>query len=300
MTLEIFSKRNLGALALLAVSGLLVFWVASAPHPFSAADIPAHTADLENGKLLYNIGGCISCHASEADAAVPAGGKPFTTPIGVLYPPNLTPDPETGLGKWSNVDFVNAMQKGLHPDGAHLIPAFPYTSYAHMNVEDVLDIKAYLASLPAVKNQTPPHEVAFLPIIRRGLGLWKWLGLDESKWRPDTIQSVSWNRGSYLVNGPGHCSECHTPRTIFMSSNTSKMFEGGRHPEGKGKVPSLRGLVERQRYKDVADLVLAFQNGEMLGYDKMSSGGMGAVQSNLSKLPEDDLKAIAEYILSLK
>ena len=296
--MRLFSKRNLKGLALLAVLGLGVFWVASAPHPLTAADTPVHTANLENGQLLYNIGGCISCHA-DANGA-PAGGKPLETPIGVLYPPNLTPDVETGLGTWTDVAFVNAMQKGLSPDGQHLIPAFPYTSYAHMKVEDVLDIKAYLATLPAVKNQTPAHEVAILPIIRRGLGLWKWLGLDETKWRLDTTQSASWNRGSYLVNGPGHCSECHTPRTIFMSSNTAKMFAGGPHPEGKGKVPSLRGLVERQRYKDVSDLVLAFQNGEMLGYDKMSSGGMGAVQSNLSKLPEADLKAIAEYILSLK
>ena len=296
--MRLFSKRNLKGLALLAVLGLGVFWVASAPQPLTAADIPVHTANLENGHLLYNIGGCISCHA-DANGA-PAGGKPLQTPIGTLYPPNLTPDSETGLGKWTEVDFVNAMQKGLSPNSQHLIPAFPYTSYAHMKVEDVLDIKAYLATLPAVKNQTPPHEVAFQPIIRRGLGLWKWVGLNETKWQPDAAQSAAWNRGAYLVNGPGHCSECHTPRTIFMSSDTAKMFAGGPHPEGKGKVPSLRGLIERQRYKDVGDLVLAFQNGEMMGYDKMSSGGMGAVQSNLSKLPEDDLKAIAEYVTSLK
>ena len=300
MTLKIFSKRNLGALALLAVSGLLVFWVASAPHPFSAANIPAHTANLENGKLLYNICGCISCHASEADAAVPAGGKPFTTPIGVLYPPNLTPDPETGLGKWSNVDFVNAMQKGLHPDGAHLIPAFPYTSYAHMNVEDVLDIKAYLDGLPPVKNATKPHEVIALPIIRRGLGLWQWIGLDDAKFIADAKQSASWNRGAYFVGGPGHCSECHTPRTIFMTSDISKMFQGGPHPDGKGKVPSLRDLVGRGRYKDPKDLVLAFQNGEELGYDKISSGGMGEVRKNIARLPEADIAAIAEYVMSLR
>ncbi len=300
MSLYIFSKRKLGALALLAVSGLLVFWVASAPHPFVAADIPPHTANLENGKLFYNIGGCISCHASEADAAVPAGGKPFATPIGVLYPPNLTSDPKTGLGKWSNLDFVNAMQKGLHPDGAHLIPAFPYTSYANMNVDDVLDIKAYLDALPPVKNASKQHDVMALPIIRRGLGLWKWIGLNHAKFMADSKQSTSWNRGAYLVNGPGHCSECHTPRTIFMSSNTAKLFQGGPHPEGKGKVPSLRDLSGRGRYKDAKDLVLAFQNGEELGYDKMSSGGMGEVRKNISKLSESDIAAIAEYVMSLK
>jgi mono/diheme cytochrome c family protein len=303
--LKLFTKRKIGGLALFAAAGLVVFWFASAPHPLTAADIPAHTANLDNGKLLYNAGGCISCHAPNLELAdvaadAPAGGKPFKTPIGTLYPPNLTPDPETGLGKWTEVDFVNAMQKGLGPNGQHLIPAFPYTSYAHMNVGDVLDIKAYLATLPPVKNPATPHNVMFLPIIRRGLGLWKWMGLDETKFKADATHTASWNRGAYLVNGPGHCSECHTPRTIFMSSNTSKLFAGGPHPEGKGQVPSLRGLIERKRYKDAADLVLAFQNGEVLGYDKMSSGGMGAVQTNLSKLPEADVKAIAEYITSFK
>jgi mono/diheme cytochrome c family protein len=275
--------------------GLGVFWVASSPHPLAPADIPLHTANLDNGHLLYNIGGCASCHGENS-----AGGKPLKTPIGILYPPNLTPDAETGLGKWTDVDFVNAMQKGLRPNGQHLIPAFPYTSYAHMKVEDVLDIKAYLASLPAIKNQTQAHEVAFQPIIRRGLGLWQWLGLDETKWQADKSQSGSWNRGSYLVNGPGHCNECHTPRTFYMATDTTNMFAGGPHPDGQSKVPSLRDLIGRKRYKDADDLVLAFQNGEMLGYDKMSSGGMGDVQSNLAKLPEEDLRAIADYVLSLK
>ena len=285
---------------LLVASGLLIFWVASAPHPLTQADIPAHTANLENGKLLYNIGGCISCHALVADAEMPAGGKPLKTPIGILYPPNLTPDAETGLGNWSDVDFVNAMQKGLGPDGSHLIPAFPYTSYAHMKIEDVLDIKAYLASLPPAKNPATPHEVLALPLIRRGLGLWQWIGLDDTKFVDDPKQTASWNRGAYLVLGPGHCSECHTPRTIFMSSDQSRMFQGGPHPDGKGKVPSMRGLVERERYKDAKDLVLAFQNGEELGYDKMSANGMGEARRNIAQLPEADIAAIAEYVMSLK
>jgi mono/diheme cytochrome c family protein len=291
-------KKNLLGLSLFAGAGLLAFWLATMPRPLALADIPQHTANLNNGKLLYNIGGCISCHG-DANGA-PAGGRPLKTPIGILYPPNLTADAETGLGKWSDLDFVNAMQRGLARDGTHLIPAFPYTSYAHMKIEDMLDIKAYLASLPVVKNKTPPHEVSFLPIVHRGLGLWKWIGLSEAKWQEDKTQSASWNRGSYLVTGPGHCGECHTPRTIFMSSNSAKMFQGGPHPEGKGTVPSLRSLIERGRYKDIADLVLAFQTGEELGYDKMSSGGMGDVRKHIASLPDEDVKAIAEYITSLK
>lgn len=305
MARALFQPRNLAALALIAASGLLAFFEATRTRPLSATDIPVHTANLENGKLLYNIGGCISCHAPGPDlkdvtADVPAGGKPLKTPIGILYPPNLTPDPETGLGNWTETDFVNAMQKGISPAGQHLIPAFPYTSYAHMKITDVLDIKAYLATLAPVKNPSKPHDILLSGVVRRGLGLWKYLAFDETPWAPDPTMSESWNRGSYLVNGPGHCNECHTPRTIFMASDNSKKFMGGPHPEGKGTVPSIRSLIERGRYKDVADLVLAFQNGEELGYSNMSSGRMGDVQSNISKLPEADVKAIADYVTSLK
>jgi mono/diheme cytochrome c family protein len=299
------TKRNISGLALLAVLGLAAFWVITIPRPLSADALPQHVADIANGKNLYNAGGCHSCHLpskalTDVDSILPAGGTALTTPVGVLYPPNITPDPETGIGKWTDIQFVNAMQKGISEDGEHLIPAFPYTSYAHMKVEDVLDIKAYLMTLTPVKNAVQDHDVFALPVIRRGLGAWKFLGLDETKTTADTSQTESWNRGKYLVNGPGHCNECHTPRTLFMTSDTSKYLAGGPHPEGTGKVPSLIDLVGRGKYKDAADLVSAFQNGEMMGYTKMSSGGMGKVQTNLSKLPEADVKAIAEYITSLK
>lgn len=292
-------------MALLVALGLFAFWEASAPQPLTVADIPEHTANVENGKLLYNIGGCISCHApgpnvKNVGADVPAGGKPLVTPIGTLYPPNLTPDRETGLGYWTDLNFINAMQEGLGPRDEHLIPAFPYTSYTHMSGEDVLDIKAYLATFAPVKNAVKRHEIWFEPVVRRGLGLWKWVGFDRTLWQADSTQTASWNRGSYLVHGPGHCGECHTPRTLLMSSDTARMFAGGPHPQGRGMVPSLRGLLARGRYKDAADLVLAFKNGEELGYDKMSSGGMGEVRRNIAMLPDADVAAIADYVLSLK
>jgi mono/diheme cytochrome c family protein len=169
-----------------------------------------------------------------------------------------------------------------------------------MRVEDVLDIKAYLASLPPVVSprKEPGLPLAFL--IRRGIGAWKLLGLDTKPWQPDPAQSDVWNRGSYLVNAPGHCGECHTPRNFLLIRDESRHLAGGPHPEGSGKVPSLRDLQGRKRYKDIPDLVSAFQLGELGGYDKMSSAGMGAVQTNLSKLPASDLTAIATYLMSLK
>ena len=286
--------------------GLVAFWLLSAPRPLDASALPPHTADLANGERLYNAGGCHSCHKpapdlKDVDAALPAGGYPLKTPIGTLYPPNLTPDAETGLGRWSNIEFVNAVQRGISPDGRHYIPAFPYTSYAAMRVEDVLDIKAYLATLPPVKS---PSRKAGLPlafIVRRGIGLWKLIGLDTALWQPDPAQSASWNRGSYLVNGPGHCAECHTPRNLFMVRDIARAFAGGPHPDGSGdKVPSQRDLIGRGRYKDVKDLATALQFGEVFGYKNISAGGMGQVQTNISKLPEADIAAIAEYLASLK
>jgi mono/diheme cytochrome c family protein len=137
-------------------------------------------------------------------------------------------------------------------------------------------------------------------ILRRGVGLWKWAGLDTKVWQPDPSQTASWNRGAYIVNGPGHCNECHTPRNVFMLQDDGKKFSGGPHPGGEGKVPSLRDLVGRKRYKDQADLVSAFTDGEIMGYQHISSGGMGEVQTNLSKLPADDIAAVAEYVISLK
>jgi mono/diheme cytochrome c family protein len=299
------TKRNLGGLALLAVLGLGTFWVITIPRPLSAAALPTHTPDIKNGEILYNASGCHSCHLPskelpDVDQALPAGGTPLHTPVGTLYPPNITPDSATGIGAWTDIEFVNAMQKGIGKNGSHLIPAFPYTSYAHMKTEDVLDVKAYLGTLKPIKNQVQSHDVLALPIVRRGLGAWKFIGLDETKTAADTTQSEAWNRGKYLVNGAGHCNECHTPRTIFMASDTSKYLAGGPHPEGDGKVPSLVDLVGRGKYKDAADLASALQYGEMMGYSRLASGGMGKVQTNLSKLPEADVKAIAEYLISLK
>lgn len=305
MALRLFSRRSITVLALLAALGLAAFWLLSAPRPLTLADLPSHTPDVKNGEVLYNAAGCWSCHlpgegVTGADAASPAGGKALKTPIGTFYPPNITPDKATGIGNWSDLDFVNALQRGISPGGLHDIPAFPYTSYAAMRTEDVLDIKAYLMTLPPVAAPAQAPDVPLLALVRRGMGLWKWIGLDTAKWQPDPAQSESWNRGSYLVNGPGHCAECHTPRNIFMARDEAQAFAGGPHPEGEGRVPSLRDLIGRERYKDAKDIASALQFGEMLGYDRVSSGGMGQVQQNMAKLPEADILAIGEYLASLK
>lgn len=296
-------KRFLGAvlaIGILAAAGL--YFATSAQH-IDGASLPDHVADVANGELLFHIGGCISCHHpakdSGADMALPSGGAPLTTPIGTLYPPNITPDMATGIGGWSDAAFVDAVQHGVSPDGRHFIPAFPYISYGRMKVEDVLDIKAYLMTLPAVNSPAKPADVTFAWAVRRGLGLWKRLAVLPPI-ENDPAQSVSWNRGAYLVNGAGHCAECHTPRNLFMVMDQSRAFAGGPHPEGRGKVPSLHDLIGRGDFKDVDDLATGLKEGEEGFYDDLSSGGMGEVQQNIAKLPDADIHAIAEYLSTLK
>ena len=298
-------KKLFKLAVVLAIAGAAVFFWLTATSEFPAADIPAHTPDLANGERLYNAGGCLSCHNpgknnKTADKSLPSGGRALHTPVGTFYPPNLTPDKDTGIGNWSDAQFVNAVMRGVSPGGQHYFPAFPFTSYTHMKIGDVLDIKAYLFSLKAVKSETKAPGIPLLWFVRRGLGMWKLLALDTTTFTPDKAQSDTWNRGAYLVRGPGHCNECHTPRNFMMISRMDRFLAGGPHPEGKGKVPSLRDLTGRKRFKDADDLNAALRFGEAFGYDKISSGGMGEVQTNMSKLPDADTMAIAGYIISLK
>jgi mono/diheme cytochrome c family protein len=297
--------RTAAALALSGAAAAVAFWLASAPAT-GPATLPSHRPDPANGRALFHAGSCLYCHrppagAAGLDPAVPSGGAPFRTPVGTFYPENLTPDRETGLGRWSEADFVNAMAHGVSPRGRHYFPAFPYASFRFMRTEDLLDLRAYLMSLPAVRSQPRAADVPLAAFARRGVGLWKRIGLRSGPpFVPDPARGASWNRGAYLTNAPGHCGECHTPRDVLMVPDASRHLAGGAHPAGEGKVPSLRGLVARRRYRDAADLALALQFGETYGYDKLSSGGMGAIQANLARLPAADLRAIADYLVSLE
>ena len=182
------------------------------------------------------------------------------------------------------------MNKGTSPDGRHYYPAFPYTSYQRMRVDDLRDLFAYLKTLPAVQGSVRDHDLPFPFNIRRTLGGWKFLFLDGEPFEPDPAKSAQWNRGAYLVNGPGHCAECHSPRNLLGGIVASQRFAGGPNPEGEGWVPNItqKGLGDWSE-KDLAYLL---ETGDTPDGDSVG-GQMTAVVRNTAQLSADDRNAIA-------
>jgi mono/diheme cytochrome c family protein len=292
--------RKLVVLALIAVVvGLGVFWVVTIPATVPASALPQRTPNLDNGKTMFFAGGCASCHAStgQDDKTKLGGGLGLKSPFGTFYVPNISPDRNDGIGQWTEAHFVTAMVKGTSPDGRHYFPAFPYTSYQRMKHEDLRDLFAYLKTLPAVQGRVRDHDVPFPFNVRRTLGGWKLLFLDGEPHKPDASKDAAWNRGAYLVSGPGHCAECHSPRNLLGGIKGGQRFAGGPSPEGgDGWVPNItqHGLSAWTR----DDIVKLLATGENRDADTVG-GEMGKVVSNLKQLGEKDIAAMAAYIKSL-
>lgn len=282
----------------LSAAGFAAFWSLTAPARVPASALAARSADLGNGRTMSFAGGCASCHATpnQDDRTRLGGGLGLKSPFGTFYAPNISPHPRDGIGAWSETDFLTAMQKGTSPDGRHYFPAFPYTSYAHMKVEDVRDLFAFLKTLPAVEGRVRDHDVAFPFNIRRNIGIWKLLFFDDTQFRRDPAQSEEWNRGAYLVNGPGHCAECHSPRTVLGGIKTGQRFAGGPNPEGKGWVPNItqNGLGQWSG-KDIAYLL---ETGDTPDGDSVG-GSMTPVVRNTAQLSPHDRAAMAAYLKTL-
>ena len=290
--------RRLVVLALIAaVVGVGVFWIVTIPATVPASALAPHTPNLDNGKTMFLIGGCASCHATPGqDNKTKLGGSfGLKSPFGTFYTPNISPDPNEGIGKWTEADFVTAMIKGTSPDGRHYFPAFPYTSYQRIGTGDLRDLFAYLKTLPAVQDKSKPHDVPFPFNIRRTLGGWKFLFLDGKPFEGDPTKDAVWNRGAYLVNGPGHCAECHSPRNILGGIIASQRFAGGPALDGDGFVPNItqKGLSMSQE-----QIVKLLETGETPDGDTVG-GEMGKVVANTAKLSPEDRAAIATYIKSL-
>lgn len=296
-------RHLLGGAAVLVVAAAGVGWYLSAPATLDAASLPVHDPDLANGERLFWAGGCASCHAApdaEGDAKlVLAGGLVLETPFGDFTAPNISPHAEAGIGDWSATDFVQAMHQGVSPDGRHYYPAFPYNAYVRMPVEDVLDLKAYLDTLPATANEPAGHDLAFPYNIRRGIGLWKRRYLDADWAQPIDSGDELLERGRYLVEGPGHCGECHTPRDVFGGLDQTRWLAGGPAPEGEGSIPNITTSSEGIGGWSEGDIVYALESGFTPEYDTLG-GSMAAVQAGLAQLPAEDREAIAAYLKAIE
>jgi mono/diheme cytochrome c family protein len=294
-------KKVFFILALVAALAAGAAWLPSAPRPlYSVEDWRAFEAggDAEAGRIVFNVGGCESCHATpdQPDPLRLGGGLELKTPFGSFYPPNISPDPNDGIGGWKVVDLANALMSGVSPQGQHYYPALPYTSYQRMSLTDVRNLMAFLRTLPAVQGRPPAHRLAFPFSIRRGLGFWKLLYLDEAKLAADPGKSAEWNLGRYLVEGPGHCAECHSPRDVFGGIVASRRFSGGPAPDGKGKAPNITGAGLAKWTK--ADIAEALASGLTPDGDSLG-GAMAGVVRNTAQLPADYREAMAEYLKSL-
>ncbi len=300
-------RRALLAFLVLGAAGVLAFYLATMPVTVPASALPAHTPDLANGEYMFTAAGCAECHAVPREgcgdlkikaAEILAGGRCLKTPFGTFNVPNISPDKDTGIGNWTTLDFVNAMKHGVAPDGTYLYPAFPYPSYQRMTYEDLIDLKAYLDTLPAVNNRVPPAAVRFPYNIRRALGLWDHIYVDGKSFTPDPNASAEINRGAYLVRGPGHCSECHSSRNLLGGIVKDTEFAGAPGLEGKGHVPNITPSEDGIGDWSEEDIAYLLETGTKHDYDTIGEA-MAPVQRNMAKLTPADREAIAAYIKSL-
>jgi mono/diheme cytochrome c family protein len=265
----------------------------------AAVDALAQDELVERGQYLVYAGGCVSCHTEDVDDAVPlAGGRAMESPFGTFYSPNITPDTGTGIGSWSDDDFVEAFWEGVSPQGEHYFPAFPYTAYTGVSREDLLAMKAYLFSLEPVQKESKEHELAWYMSTRLAAGAWKELNFDGARFVPDAAQDEQWNRGAYLVRHLGHCGECHTPRSNLGVLQADQEMAGSEL--GDESVPNItQHRVDGIGRWSTSDIEYYLDIG-MLPDGDFSGGSMSEViEDNTSKLSREDRLAIAAYIKSV-
>ena len=271
------------------------------PPLLSAGPALADDAAVRRGEYLSRAAGCVGCHTDVDNGGPPfAGGRPLETPFGVFYSPNVTPDRETGIGAWSEEDFVRALREGVAPDGTHYFPVFPYPSYTRMTDADMRDLGAYLFSREAVHREVPDHDVPF-PLSWRFLQLgWKLLFFSGGEYRPDPARDAEWNRGAYLVRALAHCGECHTPRNVLGAPVADRFLAGT--PDGPDGAP-VPNVTPDPRTGignwSADDLVQLLKSGLKPDFDDVQGSMYEAIEHGLKFLTDEDLKAIAVYVLSL-
>ena len=294
-------KKLIGAALVLGVVGAGAGWLLSAPVKLDSDTLAQlGPGDAARGKRIFNAGGCTSCHAkpgSQGEARLQlVGGLQLKTPFGTFVPPNISQDPKDGIGAWTVEDLANAMLKGVSPSGEHFYPAFPYASYARMKPADIADLYAFLKTLPAVAGKAPDNALSFPFNIRRGLGLWKRLYLSKepviafADGTPDPVLA-----GRYLVEGPGHCGECHTPRDFTGGTKKGQWLAGAAAADCSGIVPNItpgEGGIGDWSQADIANYL---EPGFTPDFDSVG-GAMVDVQRNMAQLTPEDRAAIAAYL----
>lgn len=282
-------RWTLAGVALLA----LLFWFLTQPVALSPEDLPEHKPDANNGQRIFYAGGCSSCHGTDL-----GGGLEMSSEFGTFLVPNISTDPLDGIGDWTTIQFVNAMMLGVSPAGRHYYPAFPYTSYTRMKVQDVIDLKAFLDLQEPVERQVGPHQLGFPWSFRRGIGLWKIRYLKQGAVVDTTGQDALIQQGRYLVEGPGHCGECHTPRDRFGGLQTGWWLAGAPNPDGEGRVPNITPHQDGLKSWSQTDIAYYLESGFLPDFDTVG-GSMVKVQENMARLPEADREAIAAYLKSI-
>ncbi|MBQ5948500.1 c-type cytochrome [Massilia sp. ST3] len=287
----------------LAPALLLMVMQAPAPAQQTArpAARPASSAQqalVERGKYLAQAGDCIACHTVPG-GKIFAGNRPMPTPFGTLYAPNITPDPQTGIGKWSADDFFKMMRTGRSRNGDLLYPAMPFASYTKVTRADSDAIFAYLRSVPPVRQASRQHDLRF-PYNNRALLIgWRTLYFQEGEYVPDKTKSAEWNRGAYLVQGLGHCSMCHTPINALGGSSQERAFQGGLIPMQNWYAPSLTSNKEAGlgtwEIQDIIDLLQKGVSNRGTVYGPMAEVTFNSLQF----MTTEDVRAMAVYLKSL-
>ncbi|CAN7165448.1 molybdopterin cofactor-binding domain-containing protein [Variovorax paradoxus] len=275
------------------IAGLLGWRSTIAPVSLSA---PVYSeATIERGRVLAALGDCAVCHTAPGGAPN-AGGRAMQTPFGTLYTTNLTPDADTGLGRWSFSAFQRAMREGVSRDGHHLYPAFPYTAFAKTSDDDLQALYAYFMSMPAVRAETPKAELKFPFSMRPLMAGWNALFHDPAPLQPVATQSAEWNRGAYLVNGLGHCGACHTPRNALGAEQGGSAFLSGAMVDG-WEAPTLTQLSKSAVPWDADALYRYLRNGHSPRHG-IAGGPMAEVVRGLAQVPDADVRAMATYLAS--
>lgn len=295
--------KGLAGLAVLGAVGLGAFLFITAPDrqdPSVWADLGE--PDLAHGREVFFAGGCASCHApagATGDARlVLSGGAPLKSGFGTFHAPNISSDPEAGIGAWTLAEFGDAMTRGVGREGEHLYPSFPYGSYARMTPKDINDLYGFMKTLPASDAVAPAHELGFPFNQRVVLGGWKFLYLTQAPRVELAGASDLVKRGQYLVEGPGHCGECHTPRNALGGFQAGRWLAGGPNPEGEGTIPNITPASKSMGSWSEGDIVTYLETGFTPDYDSVG-GSMVEVQKNMAELSSTDREAIAAYLKAI-